>query len=327
MALRLGLIVCLTVAACGSDAPADDDDDEAVPDAAAADADPNAPDAPPGEGVPVLEGMWGGRGTAPGQFIEPSSVELDSDGIVIVAGHEDRVQRFTQDGDLIDIFGSPGSGDGEFNHPHGLAVDRLRGDLIYVGDQENSRLQVFSKEGAFVRQWGDPQFAHIHDVGIDPSTGDIFVGDYELDTLRKFSSTGELLASYGGTGAGPGQFNGVWGVSTDSDGNVYVADTFNRRVQKLDRDGAFLAEWTDYDGTPFQKPTGVFVDTNDVIHVCDSLAETVSLFDVDGGALAQWNLAAIIGTRTEPEDIVLSPDGAHIYIAEVFEHRVYHLVR
>ena len=273
----------------------------------------------------MFVGSWGGYGTAPGLFIEPSSVELDSDGIVIVAGHENRVQRFTGDGVLIDIFGTAGGGDGQLNHPHGLAVDRSGDDRLYVGDQENHRLQVFTASGTFVRQWGDAQFAHIHDVGIDRSSGEIFVGDFELHTVRKFDPVGNLVGAYGGPGTGPGQFDGVWGISTDSAGFVYVADTWNRRVQKLDRDGAFVAAWTGYGGVGFRKPTGVYVDTHDIVYVCDSLAEVVVLFDGDGTHLATWDLAAIVGRRTEPEDIVLDASGTDIYIAEVYGHSVLHL--
>ena len=303
-------LVGLALCACGDDlrAPA------------------NGADLPPGD-APVLVGSWGGLGTGPGQFFEPSSVELDSAGVVIVAGHEDRVQRFDGDGNLIDIFGVPGSGDGQFNHPHGLAVDRARGDLIYVGDQENDRLQVFDREGNFIRQWGDDGFAHIHDIGIDRQGGDIFVGDIDLHTLRKFSSTGELLGTYGGLGDGPGEFNAVWGVSTDSAGFVYVADTNNRRIQKLDRDGAYVDEWTTYGGVGFRKPTGVYVDERDIVYVCDSLAEVVALYDTGGALLELWDLREIVGRRTEPEDLVIDPAGEHVYIAEVFEHSVLHLQR
>jgi DNA-binding beta-propeller fold protein YncE len=306
-------IAASLVAACGSGA-----------------ADPGADsgaDAAPCDGCPVLLGSWGGRGTEPGQFIEPSSVELDSQGVVIVAGHEDRVQRFTGDGALIDIFGVSGAGDGAFNHPHGLAVDRQRGDLLYVGDQENHRLQVFTAEGDFLRQWGDLGFQHIHDIGIDRASGDVFAGDYELDTLRRFTSDGELVAELGGYGAGPGEFRGVWGVSTDSSGALYVADTHNQRIQKLEPNGELLDEWTGYRGRGFEKPTGVYVDDDDVIYVCDSLAEVVVLFDPSGAVLETWNLAAIIGERTEPEDIVIDPAGEHVYVAEVYGHRVFHLVR
>ncbi len=278
-------------------------------------------------GPPSVElvGSWGGYGTQPGQFVEPSSVELDTHGYVYVAGHEDRVQKFTASGDLVLVWGTRGAADGQFNHPHGLAIDRQRGNIIYVGDQENRRVQAFMPDGTFVRRWEDPQFRHIHDVGIDPSTGDIYIGDYEADIIQKFSSTGTKLAELGAPGTAGGQFDGVWGISTDSSGNLYVADTFNRRVQKLDSNGSFVAQWTTAGGTPLMKPTGVFVDQNDRVYLCDSVAETIYVLSTGGELLDRWNLRAVLGTRSEPEDIVLDADGANIYIAEVLAHRVYHL--
>jgi len=276
--------------------------------------------------VPVLAHHWGGYGTAPGFFVEPSSVEIGPQGVVIVAGHEDRVQTFTYEGVLLDIWGLAGPGDGEFNHPHGLAVNKLE-SLVYIGDQENHRVQVLTLDGTFVRQWGDAAFAHLHDVGVDRLTGDVFIGDYELDALRKFSSTGELLLEVGGTGTAPGEFDGVWGVSTDAARNVYVADTFNRRLQKLAVDGTFVAAWNDFSGTAFQKPTGVFVDINDVVYLCDSLAQRVYIFDTEGSPLDLWDIGAIYGQPVEPEDIVISEDGHDIFIGEVRNHRVLHLTR
>ena len=293
----------------------------------ASDRDAAAIDAGGARPPPVLVGTWGGYGTEPGQFVEPSSVELDSDGFVYVAGHENRFQKFTRDGELVAIYGTAGTGDGQFNHPHGLAVDRRRGDLVYVGDQENHRLQVFTTDGGFLRLWGDAQFRHIHDVGIDPTSGDLYVGDYDLDIVRRFDPAGALLASFGGSGTEPGQFDGVWGISTDSAGNVYIADTFNRRVQKLDRDARPVAVWDGFGGVAFTKPTGVFVDADDNVYVCDSLADEVLVFDVDGVALERWDLEAIVGSASEPEDIVIDASGTHIYIAEVRGHRVLHLTR
>jgi DNA-binding beta-propeller fold protein YncE len=277
--------------------------------------------------LPTFVGSWGGYGREPGQFVEPSSVELDSDHFVWVAGHEDRIQKFTTDGELVAIYGVPGNGDGQFNHPHGLAIDRMRGDLVYVGDQENHRVQVFRSDGTFIRRWTDDQFKHIHDVGIDPSSGDIYVGDYDLDVLQKFTAQGELIAELGNAGREAGQFDGVWGISTDSAGNVYVADTFNRRVQKLDPNGAFLEEWRGSPLEQFRKPTGVFVDAEDIVHVCDSLAQLVLRFDTDGRFIDQWFLRDIIGDDSEPEDIVIDAAGEHIYIGEVLRHRVLHLIR
>lgn len=315
--LKLGLAALFIAAAACSDPIA------ASQDANSPASDANCVSCP---AVPLFVNSWGGLGTEPGQFVEPSSIELDSEGVVIVAGHEDRVQRFTREGELLSIFGSAGAGDGFFNHPHGLAVDRDRGDLLYVGDQENHRLQVFNAASGFERQWGDLKFQHIHDVGIDRASGNIYVGDLETHLLRKFSATGEILGEYGGFGSAAGQFNGIWGVSTDSAGYVYIADTNNRRVQKLDSEGNFVAQWSTYGDTSFNKPTGIYVDTRDTVYVCDSLAQLVLLFDVDGNFKQQWDLSEIYGQRSEPEDIVIDAAGKHIYVAEVAMHRVLHLV-
>lgn len=100
----------------------------------------------------------------------------------------------------------------------------------------------------------------------------------------------------------------MWGVDTDSAGNVYLVDTHNARVQKLAGTGAFITMWFDFDGTPFIKPTGVFVDGDDVVYVCDSLAEMVYLFDADGAPLTRLirsggceDVAHVL--RSTPDDV------------------------
>ena len=270
---------------------------------------------------PTFVKTWGKQGTQPGEFVEPSSVELDAAGNVYVSGHEDRLQKFTFDGQQLDIFGTSGTGDLQFNHPHGLAMDRAEG-LLYAGDQNNGRVQVLTTDGKFVRLWSDPQFKHIHDVGIDPLTGDIFVGDFELDIMQKFTNTGVKLLQFGGSGSGDGQFAGAWGISTDSKARVYVGDTGNKRVQIFASDGTYLSQWTG-----FNKPTGVFVDAKDRIYVCDSLADEVVILNTEGKRLATWNLTAIIGSKSEPEDIIISADGIHLYLGDVLNHRIIYLKR
>jgi hypothetical protein len=82
------------------------------------------------------------------------------------------------------------------------------------------------------------------------------------------------VLEFGGTGNAPGQFSGVWGLSTDSTGRVYVADSGNARVQVFTADGTYQSEWSG-----FVKPTGVFVDAQDEIYVCDSLAGDQGVFE------------------------------------------------
>jgi len=62
-----------------------------------------------------------------------------------------RVHRFAADGTLLASWGEPGSGPGQFNLPHAIAVDRA--GKVYVADRENSRVQIFSSDGDFLSEW------------------------------------------------------------------------------------------------------------------------------------------------------------------------------
>jgi sugar lactone lactonase YvrE len=79
----------------------------------------------------------------------PWGIDLDAQGDVYIADwRNDRIQKFTPDGDFLMAFGSSGSGEGEFNRPSSVAVDH--DGIIYVADWMNNRLQVFDPDGNFV---------------------------------------------------------------------------------------------------------------------------------------------------------------------------------
>ena len=62
-----------------------------------------------------------------------------------------RIHRFSAEGKLLSSWGEPGSGPGQFNLPHSVAVDRA--GRVYVADRENSRLQIFTSQGDFIESW------------------------------------------------------------------------------------------------------------------------------------------------------------------------------
>jgi DNA-binding beta-propeller fold protein YncE len=86
-------------------------------------------------------------------FHRPTNVALAADGALYVTdGYGNaRVHKFTPDGRLLFSWGEPGSGPGQFNLPHGIALDRE--GRVYVADRENSRIQVFSPAGQFLTEW------------------------------------------------------------------------------------------------------------------------------------------------------------------------------
>ncbi|HWL49355.1 MAG TPA: hypothetical protein VNT92_05715 [Acidimicrobiia bacterium] len=113
--------------------------------------------------------------------------------------------------------GEVGSGAGQFDNPRGIGVDANTGH-IYVGGGNNMRIDELSAQGEFIKSWG---------WGVADGTSE------ELQTCTTACFKGR-------SGSAGGQFNFPQGVAVDSQGNVYVAETENHRVQKFDGEGNFL---------------------------------------------------------------------------------------
>jgi DNA-binding beta-propeller fold protein YncE len=102
----------------------------------------------------------------------------------------DRVEKFNNDGAYLTQWGTFGSGNGQFNYPHGIDVDPSGN--VYVVDTDNDRVQKFSDTGAFLVAWGstgtgDGQFQSPY--GVAATTGGIvFVTDFDNDRVEKFAA-------------------------------------------------------------------------------------------------------------------------------------------
>ena len=79
-------------------------------------------------------------------------------------------------------------------------------------------------------------------IAVDADSN-VYVSDYALDRVVKFGPDGSVVAQWGGTGSGPGQFNAPFGVSIDASNTIFVVDQLNNRLQRFATDGTLLSAW------------------------------------------------------------------------------------
>jgi hypothetical protein len=163
-------------------------------------------------------------------FNRPTDIAFLPDGTFFVSdGYANtRVVKFDKTGKYLMTWGKPGRGPGEFNLPHGVAVDRNR--RVYVADRSNSRVQIFDENGKYLDEWPDIRAPFdLH----ESNDGTMWVADGDTNKMLQYDRNGKLLSSFGTYGLTPGYTWGIHQFSVDSQGNLYWAETYAGRAQKL----------------------------------------------------------------------------------------------
>ena len=181
-----------------------------------------------------------------GWMVNPVSVAVDGTGnnVYVLDRAVDTVTRYSPDGKIQKVFGSQGTGPGQFDVPNSLSLDR-QGN-VYVADWGNNRIQKFSPDGAALGQFGingnGPGQIHLPSGVTVDLDGNMYVSDSDNWRVMKLAPDGTPVdqfpacASAGDCGmlAGSdlGQFFSSTGIVVDAQGNLYVADTGNDRVER-----------------------------------------------------------------------------------------------
>ena len=176
------------------------------------------------------------RGAPP--FNRPTNLAVAPDGDLYVSdGYGNaRVHRFSATGKLVASWGEPGTGPGEFMLPHGIAVDR-NGD-VFVCDRESDRIQVFNRDGKYLRAITEVQRPtqiviargrmYVSELGWRAGQRSFRSGPIERDLPSRVSvldANGNVLARIGGPDScAPGSFCAAHGIAVDPNGDIYVAE-------------------------------------------------------------------------------------------------------
>jgi peptidylamidoglycolate lyase len=176
-------------------------------------------------------------------FNRPTDVAVAPSGDFWVAdGYgNSRVVRFTARGEYVTEWGRKGDRPGEFDTPHGIAIDRQ--GRIYVADRGNARIQVFDGNGKLLHVWKSDELGRPWAVDVGPD-GYLYVADggdlnqqpgvFERNRALKLDLDGRILAKWGSFGSYDGQFYWAHDIAAGPGGEVYVGDVYwGMRVQKF----------------------------------------------------------------------------------------------
>lgn len=181
-------------------------------------------------------GVWD-ESTPSRRLNEPNDVAIASNGdIFVVQGHtpgmrgDPRVLKFDRTGRFIRSWGGKGKEPGTFDVAHGILIDP-KGQL-WVADRENQRVQVFDQDGRFVREM---KYAGLP-CGFALAGPYVYMVNGFAGQALRLDLDGRVLAAVGKSGNGVGQFGEAHFVAVSPKGELFVADSVNRAVQKFVKD-------------------------------------------------------------------------------------------
>lgn len=217
---------------------------------------------------------------------------------------------------------------GSLERPAGIALDAA--ENIYVVETEKKGVTVFNRKGEELRFISDASLQRPIGIAIDRTRERIYVADTshsksEDHSVKIFDLQGKLVGRLGkGKGSEPGQFMFPTFVALDQQGNVYVTDTLNSRVQVFDPDGKYLKKFGERGNSwgMFDKPKGIALDSFGNSYVVDSGWSNVQIFNQKGEVLLFFGgRGPIPGMLRNPTAITIDKQN-RIYVGDFINHRV-----
>jgi sugar lactone lactonase YvrE len=260
-------------------------------------------------------------------FGEPHGMAIDSKGKLYVADGKVGVV-FIIDPETHDTEMIKNGKDAGFVLINGLAIDDA--DRLFVSDAQAHRILIFNAkhkgEAAITSGLVTPagmaidnenRFLYVADIGLDQ------VLVYDADNLTLLRKIGTPDTKH--TATAPGDFSKPTSVAVDQDGNLYVADMLNYRIEVFDADGQFIRAFGKHGDGPgyFAMPKGVAVDSDGHIWVTDTVQSRVQLFSQEGDLLMYLGgqQGVLPGTFSGLQYITIDKSN-RVFTSEVYPGRV-----
>jgi PKD repeat protein len=270
-------------------------------------------------------GNWGGDNS---EFSYARAVDLDSQGRVYVVDEANcRVQVYNSDGSYRATLGAGGdycgTGSDQFGRPRGVAIGP--GDMIYVADSDNHRVQVFDSNRNYIATIGQAgvsgsdngHFNYPIDVDVDAG-GNIYVVDHNNHRVQVFNSSRVYVRTIGESGVAVDDFGHLrnpTAVVVGSDGRTFVASSWGDRIHVYDSAGAYLTTIGGSYGErtgQLRDASGLALDTAGNLYIAEAENHRVQKFAPGVPGWRQVNINGF-GDRSNRYISSLAPFGNQLY--------------
>ena len=182
-----------------------------------------------------------------------------------------------------------------------------------------------------LRSFDGMTLLHPRAIAFSPD-GTLYITDTDNHRILHINTSGEVLHSWGGfadvlNGIAPeGMFNQPYGIAVSKEGFVYVADTWNHRIQKFTASGQFISMWDVFGSSEFPDlfwgPRGIALDNEGNVYVTDTGKQRVVIFDGNGRYITQFGGVGVTpGYFDEPVGIAVDAEGL-VYVADTWNQRI-----
>jgi sugar lactone lactonase YvrE len=231
--------------------------------------------------------------------------------LVVWAGHtfvtdyyNGRIVEYDAAGSYVASYGTVGSGVNQMTKPLGIAVDAS--GYIYVADSGNNRIVRFLPVSGSITEWqtfgtlGSGTNQLNKPLGVFVKNSKVYVADTGNSRIVTFDTAGGNWRAYGSKGSGDGQFYNLYDVVADDAGYIWVSDTMNKRVVKLDVTGKFITAYTGYDYT-----YGLAIDGYGNVFVAERQTGFIKCVN---GAAVYGGKGTVTGKFTNPVGLFIGAD-------------------